>query len=126
MLRPCTEFAVCSTGISVSFSVSYGFVRLRPCIKRRRKRRRRGMDGKVRAVHPAELLGARMHVHEGLPRRRNVEDGVALRRQLAEPPADQQNEIGGLGARDEFRIGAVAELARVTGMQRIKQMRAPE
>src|SRR5215208_7898188 len=87
-----------------------------PFTERGQEGGRGAMDTKMRPVHPAELLGARMHVHESLPRRWDVEHGVALRRQFAEPAANQQNEIRRLGARHEFRIGAVAELARVTGM----------
>ena len=75
----------------------------RKAFQRRRKRRRRGVDGKMRPVDAAKLLGARMHMHQRLPRRRNVEHGVALRRQLAEAAADQHDQIGRFGARHQFR-----------------------
>ena len=45
-----------------------------------------GMNGEMRPIDPAQLLGARMHVHEGLLRARNVEQGVALGGQFAHRP----------------------------------------
>ena len=87
---------------------------------------RRRMDREMRLVDAAELLGARMHVHEGHLRARNVEQRVALRRHLAEPAADQQHEVGLLDARDQLRVRPDAEIARVAGMQRVEQRAAPE
>ena len=80
----------------------------------------------MRTVDAAELLGARMHMHERRLRARNVEQRVALRRQLAEPPADDDDEIGGFDARQQFRIGADAEVAGVTGMGLVEQRAAAE
>ena len=80
----------------------------------------------MRAVDTAELLGARMHVHERHLRAGNVEQRVALRRQFAEPAADHDDEIGRLDALEQFRIGTDAEIAGVAGMQRIEQMAAAE
>ena len=57
-------------------------------------------------------------MHEGLPRPRNVEQRIALRRHLAEPAADQHDQIGRLDAREQLRIGADAEVAGVARMPR--------
>ena len=79
----------------------------------------------MRAVDAAELLGARMDMHELRARPRNIDQRVALRGNFAEPAADQQDEIGVLDARDQLGIGADAEVAGVAGMQRIEQRQAP-
>ncbi len=68
------------------------------------------------AIDAAELFDAGKHVHEGLARPRNVEERVALRGHLAEPAADEQDEVGGLHAREQFRIRSDAEIAGVAGM----------
>ncbi len=56
----------------------------------------------------------------------NIEQRVALRRHLAQAPADQQHQVGALHARQQFRIGPDAEVAGVTRMQRVEQMPAAE
>src|SRR3712207_8769341 len=48
-------------------------------------------------------------VHQLLARRRNVEEGVALGRDLGEAPADQEEEVGFLDALQELRVDAEAE-----------------
>ena len=63
------------------------------------KRRRARMDCEMRPVEPPELLGARMDVHELGLRSGNVEQAVALRRELAEPTADEEDEVGLFDAR---------------------------
>ena len=65
-------------------------------IERCGERRRRRVDRQMRAVDAAELLGARMDMHERHLRPRNIEQRVALRRQFAHPAADQDHEVGGL------------------------------
>ena len=77
-------------------------------------------------IDAAELLGARMDVHQLRLRLGNVEQRVALRRHFAEPAADQQHQVGGLDARQQLRIGPDAEIAGVAGMQRVEQMAAAE
>src|SRR6202034_2636654 len=47
----------------------FQFEMIEPC----GKRRRRGVDGEVRAVNPAELFGARMNMNERHLRARNIE-----------------------------------------------------
>jgi hypothetical protein len=74
----------------------------------------------------AEFVRIRIDVDELHLRIRNVEQRVALARHLAEPPADQQHEIGRLHARDQLRIDAGAEIARVGRMRRRKQRHAAE
>src|SRR5271169_385088 len=95
-------------------------------LDRRGEGRGRRMDRQMRAVDAAELLRARMHVDEGRLRPRNVEQRVTLRRQLAEPPADDDDEVGGSDAREEFWIGTNAEVACVARMQLIEQIAAAE
>ena len=67
-------------------------------------------------IDAAELFRARMHMHELHLRLGNVEQRIALRRHLAHARADQQHEIGGLHAREQFRIGADAEVAGIARM----------
>src|SRR5262249_56181138 len=74
---------------------------------------RRGVDRELRAVDATELFDAGKHVHEGLTRPRNVDEGVTLRGQFAQPPADEQDEIGALHAREKFTIGSDSDVARV-------------
>ena len=64
------------------------------CFERRGESRRCRIDRKMRAVDTPQLLGARMHMHERLLRARNVEQRVMLRWQLAQAPADHDDEIG--------------------------------
>ena len=99
--------------------------RLQP-FERGRKAGRRGVDREVGPVDAAELAGVRMHVDEFHLRVRNVEQRVALRRHLAEPPADQQHQVGALDARDHFRVRPDAEIAGVAGMRGGKEMQAAE
>ena len=84
------------------------------------------MDRQMRTIDAAELFGAGMDMHERHLRPRNVEQRVALRRQFAHPPADQNDEVGGFDALDELRIRADAEIAGVARMQRIEQMQTAE
>jgi hypothetical protein len=58
--------------------------------------RRRRIDGKVRPVDVAKLVRIRIDVDEFRLRIRNVQQRIALARHFAEPPADQQDEIGRL------------------------------
>ena len=74
----------------------------------------------MRAVNPAKLFRAGMHMNEGHLRPRNVEQRVALRRQLAEPAAYHDDEVRRFDAFKQFRIGANAKIASVTGMHLIE------
>ena len=100
------------------------FRRDRQALQRRDKAVRRGVDRQMRPVHPADFLGAGMDVHQFRLRRRTRKQRIALRRNFAEPPADQHQQIGGLGARHQFRIGAEPEIAGIERMQGIEQRRA--
>ena len=80
----------------------------------------------MRAVDAAELLGARMHMHERNLRAGNVEQRVTLRRQFAEPAADHDDKVGGFDAFEQFRIGTDAEVAGVTRMRLVEQRAAAE
>ena len=80
----------------------------------------------MRPVDAAELLGAGMDVHEGHLRRRDIEQRVALARHLAEPAADEHDEIGRLDPREQLRVRPDAEIAGIAGMQRVNEMGAAE
>ena len=95
-------------------------------LERRGEFGRRRVDRKVRAIDPSEVLGARIRMHERDLRRRDVEQRIALRRHLAEPPPHHDDEIGRLDARQELRVRADAEVAGVRRMQRVEQMEAAE
>ena len=101
-------------------------VRRLQAFQRRAERGRRRVDGERRVIDAAEFLGARMHMHQLHLRLGNIEQRVALRRHLAQAPADQQHQIGALHARQQFRIGPDAHIAGVTGMQPVEQILAAE
>ena len=101
-------------------------VRRLQAFQRRGKAGRRRVDRQMRMIDAAELLGAGMHMHERLPRARNVEQRIALRGDFAEPAADQHDQVGRLDAREQLRIDAEADVAGVARMQRIDQMGAAE
>ena len=84
------------------------------------------MDREMRPVDAAEFFGAGMDVHEGRLRRGNRKQRVALARHFPEPAADQDDEIGRLDPRQQLRIGPDAEIAGITGVQRMKQVGAAE
>ena len=79
----------------------------------------------MRPVHPADFLCAGMDVHEFRLWRRAREQRIALRGNFAEPPADQHQQIGSLGAGHQFRVGAEPEVAGIERMQGIEQRRTP-
>jgi hypothetical protein len=87
---------------------------------------RRSVDRKMRVIDAAEFLRAGMHMHQRLLRAGNVEQRVTLARHLAHPSADQQQHVGILDARDDFRVGADAEIAGVTRMRLVEEMTAAE
>ena len=62
-----------------------------------------------------------LHLRHG-----NVEQGIALRRQLVQPRARRDHQVAGLHPRHQLGIGGQAQIAGIIGMQRIKQMRAAE
>src|SRR5439155_7711334 len=81
---------------------------------------------KVRTIDAAEFLRARMDMHKGLARPRNDEQRVALRGHLAEPAANQNDQIGRLDARQELRIRPDAEVAGVACVPPVHQVAAAE
>jgi hypothetical protein len=78
----------------------------------------------MRVVDAAEFFHPGINVHEGLARSGNAEQCVALRGLLAQAASDQQDEVGAFHPRQQFGIGSDAEIARVAGMRRRKQMGA--
>jgi hypothetical protein len=83
------------------------------------------MNGQVRPVEPAELLGARMHMDEPRARTRDVHQRIGLRGNFSHAAADEQDQIGVLETRQQLGIGTDPEVAGVAGMQRIEQRQAP-
>src|SRR6185503_20864533 len=74
---------------------------------------RRRVDGEMRMIDASEFVSAGVHMHEFGLRLRNIEHAVALRRHFADAPANQQDEVGALHAREQFWIWSDAEVARV-------------
>ena len=62
-------------------------------------------------VVAADLVGVGMDVDQPLPRRRNLEQRIALRRRLRHPAADQQHQIRRFDPRFELGIDGEADLA---------------
>jgi hypothetical protein len=115
-LRPGQILGMCRFGVTTRRA------RYFEILQRRGKSRRRGVDRQRRAVDAPKLFRAGMDVHERHLRPRNVEQRVALRRQFAHAAADQHDQVRGFDAVDEPRIGTDAEIACITGMQRIEEM----
>ena len=69
-----------------------------------------GEDRQRRPVDAAELLGAGVDVHERL---RRLDQRVAGRRHLAEPRADDEQQVGVADALGELRVDADADVADV-------------
>ena len=76
--------------------------------------------GSVGLVDAAELLGARMHVHERLLRPRDVEQRVAGGRHLAEPRPDDEQHVRLAHARGERRVDADPDVAGVARASRCR------
>lgn len=90
------------------------------------ERRGTGVDRQGGVVHASELLGARVHVHERLPRRGDRDQGVATRGHLAEPRADHQQQVGRLHALDQRGIGREAQVAHVARTRVVEEVLAAE
>jgi hypothetical protein len=94
--------------------------------ERRREGHRRGVDGEMRGINPAELARIGMDVDQRLLRCRNIEECIGLARHLGQASADQQDEIGFLDAREQLRVHAETEIADVGRMVGGKQHLATE
>ena len=69
--------------------------------------------GESRLIQPAEFFGGGVDMDEIGARVGDVEQGETLRGNFAEPPAEQDGEVGIPDARDQLRIGTDAEIAGV-------------
>ena len=67
-----------------------------------------------------------MHVHDLLPRARRHDEPVAAGRHLAEPGADDQQQIGVAHPLGELRIDAEPEVAGIAGVGVVKTILAAE
>src|SRR5258706_16149278 len=76
-------------------------------------------------VDTSELFRARIDVDECRARLRNVEERVALRGNLAESAADEEDEIGPPHALDQLGIGPDTKIASIVRMQWIEEREAP-
>ena len=76
-------------------------------------------------VDPAQFLGARMDVDQlGLRATGISSSAIALRRDFAEPAADQTSRSAALTRATSFGLGAKPEVAGIERVQRIEQRRA--
>ena len=88
--------------------------------------RRAGIDGERRPVDAAKLLGAGMDVDERLARFGNVDQRIARGRHLAEPSADEEEDIGLLHPLGERRVDADADVAGIVRMVVVEEHLAAE
>ena len=80
----------------------------------------------MRMIDAAEFFRAGMNVNERLLGARNIDQRIALARHFTQPSADQEQHIGILDARDDFRIGSDTEIAAVARMRLVEEMPAAE
>src|SRR6185437_7590486 len=79
-----------------------------------------------RLIDAAQLLGIGMDVDEALLRRRNVDEGVAAGRHLAEPRADDDEKVGRLDALSELGIDADPDIAGIARVRVVEAILAAE
>src|SRR5439155_8195784 len=84
--------------------------------------RHAGVDQQLALVDPAELLGARVHVHELLLRPRRLDQRVGARGHLAQARADHEQQIGAAYALGELRVDADADVAGVMAVAVVEQV----
>ena len=84
------------------------------------------VDGKCGMIDAAEFVGVGMHMHEGLARRRNLEQRVTLRWHFRHATVHQQNEIGFLHTREKLWVRTDAEFARIIPVRVREQHGAAE
>jgi hypothetical protein len=65
-------------------------------------------------------------MHERLAGAGQIDERIALRGNFTQTAADEQNEIRGLDARNELRIGADAEIAGIAFVTRVEHVAAAE
>jgi hypothetical protein len=89
---------------------------------RRRELRRRGRerleiagDAELRLVDGPQQARVGMHVDQPLHRRRRLQEGVGVGRDLAQAPADRQQHVGVADPRRERRVHAEPRVPRVGG-----------
>ncbi len=82
--------------------------------ERARELRQIGDNGQVRLVHASQLSWVGMDVHERLARTRHVEQRVAACRDVPQPPANGDDEIGIFDAAGECRIHPNREVAGIS------------
>ena len=85
-----------------------------------------GLDRQIGGVGQTELLRARMDVHQGLLRLGDVDQAVAAARCLAEPGADEQQQVGVAHALAERRRHRDADVAGVVGVAVVEVVLAAE
>ena len=95
-------------------------------VQRRSKSLRRSVDGQCGAIQLAQFIRIGMHVHQGLRRRGDVEQLIALRRHFRQPPAHHQHQIRRLDARQQLGVDAQAQVAAVASVRGREQHLAAE
>src|SRR4029077_6283876 len=84
--------------------------------------RHSGIDQQLALVDPAELLGARVHVHELLLRPRRLDERISAGGHLPETRADHEEQIRAADALGELRVDADADVADVMAMAVVEQV----
>ena len=87
---------------------------------------RRSIDRKMRTIDAPEFVRIGIDMDENLSRRWDVEERVALRRNLRHASTDEDHEIGLLEARHELRVRPNAAIAGITVMVGRKEGLATE
>ncbi len=90
--------------------------------QRGRDLRHAGIDQQLALVDPAELLVARVHVHELLLRPRRLDERVGAGRHLAQARADHEQQIRAAHALGELGVDADADVADVMAVAVVEQV----
>ena len=90
--------------------------------ERCRQFRHARIDGQVRGIDAAQLLGARVDVHERLSRRRHLEKGVAARRHFAESRPENEGEVRFPYPLRKFGIDADSDVTSIKRMGVVEEV----
>ena len=85
-----------------------------------------GTDRQVGAIDAVELVGVRMDVDEKLVRMVGRDEGIAVRRRLAEPGTDREDQVGRLDPLCQLRIGSITEIAGIDRRRGLDRVLSPE
>jgi hypothetical protein len=80
------------------------------------------IDRQIGLIDAPQLLGTRKDMDQRLLRTRNLDQAVLAGGHLAQPRADDDQEIGAFHARGQLRIEADADIAGVAAMGIVKHI----